>query len=112
MRCTLPNGLPKHQLEVHLGDDMKYISLVMTTWEALGILTHRREVSREIVEDFFSGPISLSWAKLRRLVEEMRRMGGRETYYEWFQWLAERLAERENKAAPIPAHIEHRDWQA
>jgi hypothetical protein len=108
----LPTGLTKHQLEVHLGDDMRYISLVMTTWEALGILTHRREVSLDIVEDFFSGPIALSWAKLRRVVEEMRRMGGRETYYEWFQWLAERLGERESKVLPIPAHIEHRDWQA
>ena len=107
----LPDGLSKQQLEKHLGQDMKFISLLMTTWEGLGILTYRREVSLEILEDFFSGPIALSWQKLRRTVEEMRRIGGRDTYYEWFQWLAERLEERETAAIPIPANIEHRNWQ-
>ena len=108
----LPDGFSKHQVEKYFGEDMKYVSLLMTTWEALGIMTHRREVELEIIEDFFSGPIALSWRKLRRMVEEMRRIGGRDTYYEWFQWLAERLAERESAVIPIPAHIEHRDWQA
>ena len=107
----LPDGLSKQQLEKHLGDDMRFISLVMTTWEGLGILTHRREVDLDILGDFFSGPIALSWRKLRRMVEEMRRIGGRDTYYEWFQWLAERFEERENKSLPIPAHIEHREWR-
>jgi len=108
----LPDGLSKLQLEKLVGEDMKFISLLMTTWEGLGILTYRREVDLEILEDFFSGPIVLSWKKLRRVVEEMRRIGGRETYYEWFQWLAERLEERETETAPIPANIEHRDWRA
>jgi hypothetical protein len=108
----LPDGLSKQQLELHLGDDMKYISLVMTTWEALGILTCRREIDLALLEDFFSGPILLSWRKLGRFVEEMRRISGRETYYEWFQWLAERIADREDNSTPIPAHIEHRGWLA
>jgi hypothetical protein len=107
----LPSGLTKQQLEEHLREDMRLISLLMTTWESLGILTFRHEVSLELLDDFFSGPIALSWIKLRRLVEEMRRIGGRQTYFEWFQWLAERMEEREISEAPIPAHIEHRDWQ-
>ena len=106
----LPAGLSKEQLERHLGEDMRLISLLMTTWESLGILTHRNEVSLDLLDDFFSGPISLSWIKLERLVEEMRRIGGRQTYFEWFQWLAERLEERETAEFPIPAYIEHRDW--
>ena len=108
----VPDGLSKQQLEKHLGSDMPYISLLMTTWEALGVLTFRHELSMELLEDFFSGPITLSWRKLKRYVEEMRRIGGRETYFEWFQWLAERILERESEALPIPAQIEHRDWTA
>jgi hypothetical protein len=107
----LPEGLSKEQLEGHLGEDMRLISLLMTTWESLGVLTFRNEVSLELLDDFFSGPISLSWKKLQRLVEEMRRIGGRQTYFEWFQWLAERLEEREKAEFPIPAHIEHRGWR-
>ncbi|UCC73845.1 MAG: hypothetical protein JSV86_04600 [Gemmatimonadota bacterium] len=30
---------------------------------------------------------------------------------EWFQWLAERISERESSHAPIPAHIVHRSWR-
>jgi hypothetical protein len=107
----LPDGLSKQQLENLLGDDMRLVSLLMTTWESLGVLTFRQEVSLDLLDDFYSGPIVLSWKKLRRLVEELRRIGGRETYFEWFQWLAERLAERESKTLPVPAHIEHRNWR-
>ena len=107
----LPDGLSKQELEKHLGDDLRFISLLMTNWEAFGILVFRRELDLDLLEDFFSGPITLSWLKLRRYVEEMRRIGGRETYFEWFQWLAERISEREDKAIPIPANIEHRGWQ-
>ncbi len=108
----LPEGLSKQQLESLLGPDMRLVSLMMTTWESLGVLTFRGEVSLQLLDDFFSGPIVLSWRKLRRFVEELRRIGGRDTYFEWFQWLAERLVERESKAVPIPAHIEHKSWRA
>jgi len=107
----LPEGLSKEQLENHLGEDMKFMSLLMTTWESLGVLTFRQEVTLDLLDDFYSGPIVLSWQKLRRYVEELRRIGGRDTYFEWFQWLAERLADQETQSEPIPAHIEHRDWQ-
>lgn len=106
----LPDGLSKQQLENHLGDEMRYISLLMTTWESLGVLTFRQEVTLDLLDDFYSGPIVLSWKKLRRYVEELRRIGGRETYFEWFQWLAERLGDRESRELPVPAHIEHRAW--
>ena len=85
--------------------------LLMTTWESLGILVHRREISLKLVEDFFSGPIALSWLKFQNLVEEMRRELDRDTYFEWFQWLAERVMERESSLPPIPAHIEYRAWR-
>lgn len=107
----LPDGLSKLELEKHMGDDLRFISLLMTNWEAFGILVFRRELDLDLLEDFFSGPITLSWVKLRRYVEEMRRIGGRETYFEWFQWLAERIGEREEKALPVPANIEHRGWR-
>jgi hypothetical protein len=35
----------------------------------------------------------------------------RDTVFEWFQWLAERMIEREGKTEPVPAHIAHRDWR-
>lgn len=104
-------GLTRAELEERLGTDMNLIALLMTTWESLGILVYRREVSLDLVEDFFSGAIVLSWQKLAGFVQEMRRQDGRETYFEWFQWLAERVMDRESATEPLPAHIEYRDWR-
>lgn len=106
----LPQGLSRDKLEERLGNRMGLISLLMTTWESLGILVYRRELGLDLVDDFFSGPIVLSWQKLQGFVEETRRVSHRDTYFEWFQWLAERLLERESKRSPVPAHVEHRDW--
>ena len=71
----------------------------------------RREVTLDLVDDFFSGPISISWRKLSRYVFEQRAVLDRETAFEWFQWLAERMIEREKQTPPTPAHIAHRDWK-
>jgi hypothetical protein len=59
----------------------------------------------------FSGPILISWRKLSRYVSEQRAMLDRETAFEWFQWLAERMMEREKLAPPVPAYITHRTWR-
>jgi hypothetical protein len=107
----LPGGLTKEGLHKCCESDVKLVGLLMTTWESLGILTYRREVSLELLDDFFSGPIVLSWEKFETLVREMREESGRETYFEWFQWLAERMAERESDGNPVPAHIEHKGWR-
>ena len=75
------------------------------------ILVFRGEVSIDLVDDFFSGPIVVSWRKLQCYFFDERRETGRETVGEWFQWLAERFAEREGAAPPVPANVQYRDWR-
>jgi hypothetical protein len=60
------------------------------------------------VDDFFSGPIVLSWRKLRPYVEHPRQKYARDTWSECLQWLAERMMERESKLPVVPAYIAHR----
>ena len=109
---ALPEGLSKEEIERRAGDDMHIVYALMTTWESLGILVHRREVPIALVEDFFSGPITISWVKLEAYVRGEREEQGRETIEEWFEWLRDRITERESSTPPVPAHIEHRDWRA
>lgn len=97
------NALPDTQAEAIVG--------LLGVWESLGILVFQGEVSIDVVDDFYSGTIRQSWRKLNRYVEELRSDTGRDTRWEWFQWLAERMAERESSAPPIPAHIAHRNWR-
>ena len=86
------------------------VFLVGLTWESLGVLAFRREIDMQTIDDFFSGAIVVSWRKLHAFVEEDRRDLDRATVWEWFQWLAERMVERDRVSAPIAAHIAHRDW--
>ena len=106
----LPADLPKAELESRVGREIATLYSLMTTWESLGILVQRGQVDLAMVDDFFSGPIVLSWQKLQRYVEEQRGELQRDTIWEWFQWLAERMRERESSTPPVPAHIAHRHW--
>ena len=56
------------------------------------------------VTALYSGTLQQSWRKLQRYAEELREAT------EWFQWLAERMQERESDAPPIPAYVQHRKW--
>ena len=107
---SLPDGLSKRELEERLGERMRLVYLLWTTFESLGILVYRREVTLELVEDFFSGPAAIAWLKLEGYAADFRAEVGRETMGEWFQWLSERVRERERKTPPVPAHVEHRGW--
>jgi hypothetical protein len=107
----LPDGLSKKEIEGRLGEDLHLVYAMTTTWESIGVLVWRGEVDIELVDDFFSGPIVVSWRKLQRYFDGERAETGRETIGEWFQWLAEQFAKRELAGSPVPAHVQHRDWR-
>ena len=108
---AMPDGLSKQEIEDLLGEDMHLVYALTTTWESLGVLIHRGEMSIELVDDFFSGPITISWRKLRVYFFEDREILGRDTVGEWFQWIAERFEELESSVTPVPAHVAHRNWK-
>ncbi len=110
MVYNMPDGLSKEEIENHSGNKFHLVYALMTTWESLGILVFRGEVELDLVDEFFSGPIKISWRKLQGHVLGERELLGRDTIEEWFQWLTERLAERESVKARVPAHIAHKHW--
>ena len=110
---SLPDGADRAAIRKVLGPTGEdQVFLVGLTWESLGVLAYRREIDMETIDDFFSGAIAISWRKLHTFVDQDRRRLDRETVWEWFQWLAERMQEREQRSAPVPAHVAHRDWRA
>jgi hypothetical protein len=109
---SLPDGADTAKIREVLGPDGEdAVYLVSLTWESLGVLVFRREVTLDLVDDFFSGPLVLSWQKLKVYSDEWRRDLNRETGNEWFHWLAERMLEREKASPPVPAYIGHRNWR-
>ena len=108
----LPDNSAHEDLENLPEEKFMTIYLVLGTWERLGILVFRNEIPVDLVDDAFSGPIIQSWIKLGNYVETFRTRVGRETGFEWFQWLAERMMEREQHGSAIPAYLAHRNWKA
>jgi len=108
---SLPDNLGRQEIVDLLGDRLEDVYHMIQAMEGMGTLVMKREFRLQLVEDFFSGLILISWRKLKRFVEDERREMKRETIAEWFQWMAERITEREKKAAPIPGYIEYKDWK-
>jgi hypothetical protein len=108
----LPDNLDRAAIRAQVGPEGEdTIYFVSTTWETIGVLVFQKELTLDLVDDFFSGPIIITWNKLKRYLEEVRTDQQRDTLFEWYQWLAEQMMEREKLARPVPAHIAHRDWK-
>ena len=107
----LPDGLSRQQIEEAVGDELHIVYAMTTTWGALGVLVYRGEIDIDLIDDFFSGPIMISWRKVGQLLIGEREETGRQTIGEWWQWLHDRLADMEAEEPPVPAHIAHRDWK-
>jgi hypothetical protein len=82
-----------------------------TTLETIGVLVHRRMVPLDLVDDLMGDAIVNFWSPLKDWVETMRREQSRESFYEWFQWLVERLAERERRRT-VGAHVRYATWKS
>jgi len=108
---NLPDGLSKKDILEMKPEEKNLIFYWLGSWEALGIMVFKREISLSVMDDYFSGPIIISWKKLAAYVEQDRKDLNRETMHEWYQWLAEHMMERENKIPVKPAHITHKNWK-
>ncbi|HLP14260.1 MAG TPA: hypothetical protein VK177_20175 [Flavobacteriales bacterium] len=111
LALNLPEGLSKKEIFELIGEDKGYLLLWLGTWESLGIMVYRHEISLSTLDDYFSGPLIISWKKLARYVEDDRKDLQRDTMHEWFQWLAERMIERESKNPAKPAHLDKKNWK-
>lgn len=101
---TVIDALPK--------EDYLAFYILLGTWERLGILVYHNEIPLDLVDEAFSGPILIAWQKLEAFIFQFRKDVKRESGFEWFQWLAERLLEREQKNSAAPAYIAHKNWKA
>jgi hypothetical protein len=108
----LPVGLTMKEIEERLGEKIKSVYLVISTWERIGILVFNHEISIDIVNDSYSGLIIFSWQRLEKYVTDLRSEIQLETRFEWFQWLAERVMEREKFKPAIPAYLAYPDWES
>ena len=79
-------------------------------YETLGYLVYRGIMPIELVEELVGGVGMHLWNRLRPWAESIRAEQGQPLLLEWFQWLAERLQER-NRPQATPAYIRLQSWK-
>ncbi|MGQ0814023.1 MAG: DUF4760 domain-containing protein [Gemmatimonadota bacterium] len=80
-------------------------------YEMLGYLVYRGIMPIELVEELVGGLGVSLWSRIKPWVTQMREEQRQPLLLEWFQWLAERLEERDRPQA-TPAYLRHRSWVA
>jgi hypothetical protein len=79
--------------------------------DALGVMVFYRIVPLHMLDDLMGRFVRLSWTKVKPYAEAQRRRFGHNNYFEWFQWLAERLQQHPVAGKSEGAHVFHRHWK-
>ncbi len=108
---ALPDGLTGPEVKARGKKVRDAATRVGATFETLGLFVHRRVVPFGLVADLIGGSLTVTWQKLRPWAHWTREEMRLEAAYEWYQWLAERVAEHAPLKATEGAHVRMRDWK-
>lgn len=105
-------GNPTYAELRELGTDHEKSALALSArFEAIGLLVFRGSIPLDLVEQIIGGACILFWNKLHHWIEKSREMQGNPLLFEWFQWLSDRLLERE-RPQQVPAYKRFAGWRA
>ena len=107
----LPDGITLADMRAR--DSMYQLAAmkIATYYESVGLLMFRRIVPFSIVRELTGGICVVAWHKLEVWTREMRSEQSHDSFAEWFQWLAERLAEQDEDKNANPAYRRYADWR-
>lgn len=107
---ALPDAAPPELVERD-PETRRAADAIYVNFEQLGLLVHSRTFDIRTANEWAGGAVRVSWRKLRPWIEAKRARAGSERPGEWFQWLAERLAELPARDETVGAHVAHRTWK-
>ena len=106
----LPDSISATKLHAYSSDCERSAMIISNTFEGFGVMVYRRIVPLTLVDELMGGAVVYLWRKLTLWIEDTRKEQSRETVYEWFQWLAERLQEQPDFDKTEGAHVKHQNW--
>lgn len=110
---ALPDSLSVEALRgLMRGPDGDVLQQVRLTYEGLGVMVYRGDVSIEWVDELFRFMTLTTWQKFEPLTRADRESTGYPGLFEWHQWLAERLEERGGLIGSAPAYEAYQNWRA
>ena len=108
MIMHLPDAISAE--EVRDGDGLDDAAmLIAATMENIGVMTFQRIVPFVVVNNLVGSSVIILWSKLEPWAVALRDELESPAAFEWFQWLAERLADY-HKDDALPAYNAHKSW--
>ena len=108
---TLQPGLTRKQIN-DLGKEYELAALrTGMKFESIGLLVFKGVVPLDAMEDLVGGVALSLWKILEKWVEETRVERSHPSFMEWYQWLVDRLNERD-RAKQLGAYDKYKDWKA
>ena len=103
----IPNGMTAAQIDALDSQISCAIEEYGLRLESIGYMVFTGIISLETVERFIGGITVVLWSRLKPWVERDRERSLSPRQYEWFQWVAERLAQHRRQSRTAPSYIEH-----
>ena len=105
----LPSGVTGKQLDEQGAQYRSAAMRIMMKFEAIGMLVHRGVIPLDAADDLVGGAVMAVWDKLHAFVRETRENSSNPFFVEWFQWLVDRLKQRQELDRE-PVFLAHADW--
>lgn len=105
----LPDDITAEEVRNGKGGLDDAAMLIAATMENIGVMTFQRIVPFVVVNNLVGSSIIILWRKLEPWSLALREELGSPSAFEWFQWLAERLADYHTGDA-MPAYDAHKSW--
>lgn len=105
----LPDDLTAEELRAREPGLEDAAMLISATMENIGVMTYQRIVPFIVVNNLIGASAPALWRKLDKWAAALREEQQSPAAFEWFQWLAERLADYQPND-PEPAYIAYKSW--
>ena len=107
---TIPDGVSAAELRAMGLEYERAAFAIGIRLEMVGLLVFRGNIPFHLVEELVGGVTVALWTKLAPWAKDIRANQDQPRFMEWFQWLAERMAEN-RKPSVAPAHEQHKAWR-
>ncbi len=108
---AFPDGMTNDELRQRGPHAVEAVMQFAYLLESMGWMVHRRMVDLHDIDDLMGGMVRGGWRKLKAIAPAWRKESGNQNYFEWLQWLAERMDEDPSPGKDVGAHVTHAGWR-
>ncbi|MCZ6594107.1 MAG: hypothetical protein O6943_04235 [Bacteroidetes bacterium] len=95
-----------------LGEEFEIAALrIGMKFETVGLLVFKGVVPIDAMEDLVGGAALTVWKVIEKWVIQTRLDRSHSSFWEWYQWLVDRLIER-GESNRAPAFVAHKNWKS